>query len=118
MAEIKHQIPIQAAPEKVYAALATQQGLRGWWTADTDADEKVGGKAVDANARVLATFVEHPGVSGVEAVALGDFKSDLGLDLRWLWRLRQHGWLRHFSGALHKVSDRHDQQEHEQHKQD
>ena len=45
MAEIKHQIPIQAAPEKVYAALATQQGLRGWWTADTDADEKVGGKA-------------------------------------------------------------------------
>ena len=45
MAEIKHQIPIQAPPEKVYAAIATQAGLRGWWTADTTADDKVGGKA-------------------------------------------------------------------------
>jgi uncharacterized protein YndB with AHSA1/START domain len=45
MAEIKHQINIQATPEKVYAALATQNGLRSWWTADTKADEKTGGKA-------------------------------------------------------------------------
>jgi uncharacterized protein YndB with AHSA1/START domain len=45
MADIKHQISIQAAPEKVYAALATQTGLRGWWTADTKADEKTGGNA-------------------------------------------------------------------------
>ncbi len=45
MAEIKHQIPINAAPEKVYAALATQAGLRGWWTSDVKADERVGGKA-------------------------------------------------------------------------
>jgi uncharacterized protein YndB with AHSA1/START domain len=45
MAEIKHQITIQAAPETVYAALATQAGLRSWWTADATADEKAGGKA-------------------------------------------------------------------------
>ena len=45
MAEIKHQIPIKAAPDKVYAALATQKGLRSWWTADTIADEQMGGKA-------------------------------------------------------------------------
>ncbi len=45
MAEIKHQIPIKTTPEKVYAAIATQAGLRGWWTADTTADEQVGGKA-------------------------------------------------------------------------
>jgi uncharacterized protein YndB with AHSA1/START domain len=45
MAEMNHQIPIKAAPAKVYAALATQPGLRGWWTADSRADEKVGGKA-------------------------------------------------------------------------
>ncbi len=45
MADLKHQIPIKAAPEKVYAAIATQAGLRGWWTADTKADERVGGKA-------------------------------------------------------------------------
>ena len=45
MAEIKHQIPIDASPDKIYAALATPAGLRGWWTADVRADEKVGGKA-------------------------------------------------------------------------
>jgi len=45
MAEIKHQIPIDATPDKVYAALVTQAGLRGWWTADAKADEKAGGKA-------------------------------------------------------------------------
>jgi len=45
MAEIRHQIRIKAAPDKVYAAIATQAGLRGWWSADTHADEKVGGKA-------------------------------------------------------------------------
>jgi uncharacterized protein YndB with AHSA1/START domain len=45
MVEIRHQIPIKATPDKVYAAIATQAGLRGWWTADTRADETVGGKA-------------------------------------------------------------------------
>jgi uncharacterized protein YndB with AHSA1/START domain len=45
MAELRHQIPINASPERVFAALATQDGLRGWWTADVTADAKVGGKA-------------------------------------------------------------------------
>lgn len=45
MAELRHQILINAAPEKVYAALATSAGLRGWWTADSNADDKTGGKA-------------------------------------------------------------------------
>jgi uncharacterized protein YndB with AHSA1/START domain len=45
MAEIKHQIQINAVPAKVYDAIATETGLRGWWTADSHADTKVGGKA-------------------------------------------------------------------------
>lgn len=45
MTTIKHQIIIDAPPDKVYAALATQVGLRGWWTADTRAEEKTGGEA-------------------------------------------------------------------------
>jgi uncharacterized protein YndB with AHSA1/START domain len=43
--ELRHLIPIDATPANVYAALATEKGLKGWWTADTHADEKVGGKA-------------------------------------------------------------------------
>jgi uncharacterized protein YndB with AHSA1/START domain len=45
MAELRHQIAINAIPEKVFAALATQAGLRNWWTADVTADEKVDGNA-------------------------------------------------------------------------
>ena len=45
MPDLKHQVPIEAVPAKVYAAIATQDGMRHWWTADTDMDEKAGGKA-------------------------------------------------------------------------
>ena len=45
MAEIKHIVPINAAPGKVYAAVATQSGMRSWWTADTQMEERVGGRA-------------------------------------------------------------------------
>jgi uncharacterized protein YndB with AHSA1/START domain len=45
VAELKHQVSISATPAKVFAALVTQAGLRRWWTADTTADETVGGKA-------------------------------------------------------------------------
>jgi uncharacterized protein YndB with AHSA1/START domain len=45
VAEVKHQIPINATRDNVYAALATEKGLKSWWTADTRADEKAGGKA-------------------------------------------------------------------------
>jgi uncharacterized protein YndB with AHSA1/START domain len=46
MAELKHQIPIEASPEKVYVALAMQVGLKSWWTADAKADEKVDKRAI------------------------------------------------------------------------
>jgi uncharacterized protein YndB with AHSA1/START domain len=45
MNEIRHLIPIEAPPARVYAALATSSGLRGWWTADSVADEVAGGRA-------------------------------------------------------------------------
>ena len=45
MAELKHQILIDATPYQVFATLATQAGLASWWTADTKVDEKVGGTA-------------------------------------------------------------------------
>jgi uncharacterized protein YndB with AHSA1/START domain len=45
MPDLLHHIPIEAPPKTVYAALATETGLRGWWTADTVAEESVGGHA-------------------------------------------------------------------------
>jgi uncharacterized protein YndB with AHSA1/START domain len=45
MPDLKHNVPINAPPDKVYAAVATEAGMRSWWTADTHMQEKVGGKA-------------------------------------------------------------------------
>lgn len=43
MPDIMHQISFEAAPEKVFAALTTTEGVRVWWTADADLDGEVGG---------------------------------------------------------------------------
>ncbi len=46
MPEIRHEINIQAPPQKVYEALTTQAGLQSWWTSDTEAVPEVGSTAV------------------------------------------------------------------------
>lgn len=45
MPDLKHVVTIGAAPEKVYALVGTQAGMRSWWTADTQMEAKRGGKA-------------------------------------------------------------------------
>ena len=45
MPDLMHQIPINAPAAKVYAAIATTDGNRGWWTADSAVEAQVGGKA-------------------------------------------------------------------------
>ncbi len=40
-----------------------------------DLAEQVAGKGVDADARILPAFVDDPGVSGMEAISLRDFKA-------------------------------------------
>ena len=45
MAGIKHYLLIKASPEKVYTALTTTEGLKGWWTSEAKAEEFVGGIA-------------------------------------------------------------------------
>jgi len=44
MPDILHRVGIQSAsPEAVYKALTTIDGLRGWWTDDTEGDSRLGG---------------------------------------------------------------------------
>lgn len=43
MYDILHRVGIKASPSDVYNALATCDGLAGWWTTTTDGDSKVGG---------------------------------------------------------------------------
>lgn len=43
MADIIHRVGIKAPAAKVYAALATIDGLAGWWTRTTTGESRVGG---------------------------------------------------------------------------
>ena len=45
MPSIKHYLLIKALPEKVYTAITTTEGLKGWWTSEAKAEEFVGGIA-------------------------------------------------------------------------
>ncbi|MBQ1026679.1 SRPBCC domain-containing protein [Micromonospora sp. C95] len=43
MLDILHRVGVTSAPEDVYAALTTVDGLANWWTEQTDGDGDVGG---------------------------------------------------------------------------
>ncbi len=43
MSDILHRVGIKASLKDVYQALATRDGLAGWWTTNTQGDSKVGG---------------------------------------------------------------------------
>jgi NAD(P)-dependent dehydrogenase (short-subunit alcohol dehydrogenase family) len=45
MPDLHHHIQVNASPDRVHAAIAPQEGMRSWWTVDTQMDERVGGKA-------------------------------------------------------------------------
>lgn len=42
MADILHRVGIKASSDAAYRALATRDGLAGWWTDNTQGDSKVG----------------------------------------------------------------------------
>jgi uncharacterized protein YndB with AHSA1/START domain len=42
---LMHQVEIQAPPDKVYRAVATEDGVRSFWTRDADVPSEVGGRA-------------------------------------------------------------------------
>lgn len=45
MADILHEITIEAEPEQVYAALTEAEGLSSWWTSDVEAEPRQGSTA-------------------------------------------------------------------------
>lgn len=67
MVDILHRIGVEAPLGQVYEAIATPQGVAGWWTTHTHGDEEAGGKLV-------VSFVdeagEHIGAFDLELVDL------------------------------------------------
>jgi len=71
MPDILHRVGINVPPEKVFQALTSLEGLRGWWVSDTSGDPKLGGTidfqfckmkvlAAEPGKRVLWQCVEGP----------------------------------------------------------
>ncbi len=42
MPDILHQLPIAAPPERVFDAIASQEGLSAWWTNQVDGESRLG----------------------------------------------------------------------------
>ena len=87
MPDLHHMIPIDAPAAKAYQAIATQEGLRGWWTADSTTDSRVGGKAefgFDHRGMVFRMKIEalEPG-KRVRWSCSGDHPEWRGTSLDW-----------------------------------
>src|SRR5688500_1320143 len=67
MVDIIHRVGIKAPVSKVYDALATVEGVAGWWTRDTTGVAKPGG-AIDV--RFLRPTGEEIGGMTMEVLAL------------------------------------------------
>jgi uncharacterized protein YndB with AHSA1/START domain len=67
MIDIVHRVGIKAPAAKVYAALATIEGLAGWWTRHTSGNSKPGGRIVFSFRNAGG---EEMGRVGVEVIEL------------------------------------------------
>lgn len=75
MPDIRHRVGITAPAGHVYQALATKEGLSGWWTRDVRGEDKMGGK--------LEFYFGYPEPAAVMEV------TDLVPDRRVVWRCVQ-----------------------------
>ncbi len=79
MADIIHRVGIKASPADVYAALATVEGVAGWWTKETTGASKPGGTV---GVRFLTPQGKELGAMSMEVLALEP-------DRRVQWRFRE-----------------------------
>ena len=116
----RHQLEIlAAAPDRHQLLALPYPAVQADNVNMLNRSEQVRSEAVDADPRVLTAFLQYPGVPGMKAVVLGNREAVLALHAS----RRRSGPSRrlrdHFLARLEiEVVDRHDQQEHQQHKQD
>jgi len=101
MADMQHAIEIEASREQVFRAIATEEGLRGWWTADSKTDSKVGGSAefgFDHRGTVFHMRIDElrPGARLVWS-CLGDPDDWKGTRLTWALSKADDGTMLHFT---------------------
>ncbi len=85
MADITHRVGIKAPIAKVYAALATVEGVAGWWTKETTGVSKAGG-TVDV--RFLSPAGKEIGSMGFDVVDLVPNKK-----VHWRFKSGPEEWI-------------------------
>ena len=105
MTDLHFNVPVRAAPEKVFAAFATQAGMQGWWTHDTVMTPQVGGRAefgFDKRGMVFRMIIDEVASNrGLRMHCSGDHPEWAGTTLEWtivpsddgcLLRFDHRGW--------------------------
>jgi uncharacterized protein YndB with AHSA1/START domain len=109
MSTLYHSVPVNASPEKTYAAVATEAGMQGWWTTDTTMTAKAGGKAefgFDERQMLFRMTIDEmkPGRS-VKMSCSGDHPDWAGTTLEWVVEPTDHGSeLRFFHRGLRDIT--------------
>ena len=85
MADIIHRVGIKASPAEVYAALATVEGVAGWWTKETTGTSKPGG---EIDVRFLTPQGKEIGGMTMEVVALEPNRK-----VHWRFRKGPEEWI-------------------------
>jgi uncharacterized protein YndB with AHSA1/START domain len=94
MVDILHRVAIKAAPERVYDALTTTEGLSGWWARDTTGDGQPGGTLAfrfGPGGIDMAVREAVPGERVLWEVVDGP-EEWLGTQVRWELRPEEDSW--------------------------
>jgi uncharacterized protein YndB with AHSA1/START domain len=87
MSEMLHEIEIEASPEKVFEALTTEAGFKGWWTVDSEAKPAVGSLSTFGFFKRAVVFkmrvVELTPAKTVRWHCEGDWEEWIGTKLRF-----------------------------------
>ncbi len=87
MSEMLHEVEIEASPEKVFEALTTEAGLKGWYTTDCKAKPVVGSLATLGFLKRAVVFkmrmVELTQAKAVRWRCEGDWEEWIGTTLRF-----------------------------------
>jgi uncharacterized protein YndB with AHSA1/START domain len=86
MVDIIHRIGIKATPTEVYAALATVDGVGGWWTKETTGESKVGGV-------ITVRFRDHGAAKEKGRMDLEVTRLDPGKEVRWRVKAGPQEWI-------------------------
>ena len=95
MINMPHQITINATPEKVFDAITTTEGIKGWWSTDAKAEPQLGSLTEVAFYNRQAIFQLHVNQleSGklVEWIAQHDMPTWKGTTIRFDLSVNENG---------------------------